>query len=205
MDSEAELRLRAWETGMQNMRSFNDILTRIRTLAMLYAGAVISAALAAQWASFEALGLFLMLVNIPWLLLFIFDRYYYHALLRGTVAQVIEMEHELLVENRISALTEPVKQYNHSETIFGFFSTGGAKISLFYGVPVVISTFFAMGLWLESHLNQGKARWGFLNEHAPEVSLAMALFMAAAVGFIIFGNEIGLMRKGKKIPAKMKD
>lgn len=201
MSVDEALALEAWKETQANLRSFNDILMKIRSLAVLYAGAVISAALAVSWSSEMAVGFFLLIVTIPWVLLYMMDRMYYHVLLRGTVAQAISIESVLHAKHNLPELTAEVRKANHSVAVVGNrLRTGGAKVALFYGVPASLAMYFSFSLFISAHLRAGGALVEFFNRNWEDVGLAMGLIMGCGAAAMFWAFERVTLKRDNPPP-----
>lgn len=128
--------LDAWKEAQRTQTHFNDILMRIRNFAFLIAAAVVGAATSLiprqQLNDFAQIGWLFLGATIPWLSLYILDRYYYHVLLIGAVnyAEKIEREYPEL------GLSSSITNLNRKNNVFHA-RTGRSKVSVFYGLPFI--------------------------------------------------------------------
>ncbi|GIW37272.1 MAG: hypothetical protein KatS3mg073_1417 [Meiothermus sp.] len=128
--------LEAWKEAQRTQTHFNDLLMRIRNFAFLIAAAVVGAATSLaprqQLDDFTQIGWLFIGAIVPWVSLYILDRYYYHVLLIGAVkyAEKIEQEYPIL------GLSTSITELNRSNKVL-LASTGRSKVSVFYGLPFI--------------------------------------------------------------------
>lgn len=155
---------------------------KIRSLAVLYAGAVTSAGLAVNWPDGRVVGAFVLLVTIPWIGLYLIDRFYYHVLLQGAVLQASKIEVVLFAKTGLPSPSATLREFNHRFPVpWTRIKTGGQKVSTFYATPFVVAVFLGFSVYLETHLQLESSPLAWVNENWQGVAFLMAITMAASV------------------------
>ncbi|GAA5336034.1 hypothetical protein [Thermus hydrothermalis] len=89
-----EYLLEAWKEAQRTITELDKLLMQIRSFAVLVATAVVTAAatLGSREDGLRLMGGLLMSAAIPWIAIYLLDRYYYHILLVGAVSFAEEIE-----------------------------------------------------------------------------------------------------------------
>jgi hypothetical protein len=135
--------LEAWKEAQRTQTHFNDILMRIRNFAFLIAAAVVGAATSLipkqQTNDLTQIGWLFIGAMVPWLSLYILDRYYYHVLLIGAVTYAEEIE----VKYPILGLSSSITKLNRNNSVL-LAKSGRSKVSIFYGLPFIALAAFGV-------------------------------------------------------------
>ena len=127
-----------WEKTVDVQMHFNDLCMRLRSFAISILGVLIGAsALSFKYAGSIALGsyvvstssAFLLLAMIIWGAFFLMDRYWYHELLKGSVAHGMFVETELEGKIPDIKLAHTIRDSSHSSLSM----KAAKKLNLFYG------------------------------------------------------------------------
>ena len=128
---ELDEQFETWKQAHDIQKHFNDVLFKIRNFYFLFIGAI--GALSEKLPLLRASPRWeLLLVLVPWVSIYLLDRFYYHPMLRAAVRAAESIE-----KNRpgLSLSTEITAQ-NHRSQIAGVVRSGGAKVTLFYALPM---------------------------------------------------------------------
>lgn len=138
-----EALIQIWEKVVDVQMHFNDLCLRLRTAAITVLGVLFGAAgisyryggLVAPFGFEMHISSAFLLIGIGCLIAFAFvDRYWYHALLRGSVVQGELLELEISKHIPSVELTKIIREHSHSSLNI----TAGTKLILFYGVMLTV-------------------------------------------------------------------
>ena len=99
----------------------------------------------------DSLGILLLVAAGIWIGLYFLDRYYYHVLLVGTSKFISDIEKE----NPELALAHTIRYVNRLQPLpipFIHANQGRQKVTVFYGIPLVLLISFGLALLLSSWL-----------------------------------------------------
>jgi len=148
------LMLEIWKEAQSQQKNFNDLLFRIRNIAFVFTGSILvfsGAVIRFNQDSeinkiYPIIGIILLIACVPWLSLYILDRYYYHILLRGSVKISKEIEEKYFKTLNIPLLSKEIIEINRNHKVLFFLESGGGKVTLFYGLPMTIMLIIGLSL-----------------------------------------------------------
>ncbi|MBD1921410.1 hypothetical protein H6F77_09945 [Microcoleus sp. FACHB-831] len=136
--------LDVWKEAQVQQRTFNDLLFRIRNIAFVFAGVAVGGVgtLISKDTGLSVPGYLLIFASIPWVSLYLLDRYYYHLLLMAAVRVSEEIEAKFFSQHNIPPLSQYITKFNRDKPIpipFINAKTGREKVTFFYALPLMTS------------------------------------------------------------------
>lgn len=178
----------AWQTSQANARHFNELLTKIRSLAIFLMAAAISSIFALENREVVVIGVVSFLMAIMWFTFYLLDRWYYHILLEATIQWAGEIEDEVFKDHVHGGLSKHVKKRNEQAGLLKA-KTGGQKVAIFYAIPLFLSI--------------GAGAFSILSPSSSlVVSLALSAFLAASATSHLLVIEILYSRTLAKAKAE---